>query len=128
MGLLWDLEPVVFRVGGERGIPARLLQRRLSFLIEHVAHALVEKQRENELLVVTGVNRPPQEGGRAPEVGFELLLGDAGHSRLTNLEQGFLIRSWFSRVCFDLTITRDFDAESVFPEGLRRSLPGPLVA
>ena len=56
-------------------------QRGLRLFIEHVAHALVEQERKDELLVIAGINRPAQERGRAPEIGFELLLGDAGHWR-----------------------------------------------
>jgi len=70
---------VVFWIRGKLHVTAGLLQRDLRFFIEHVAHAFVKQQRENELLVITGINRPAQERGRTPEIGFELLLGNAGH-------------------------------------------------
>jgi hypothetical protein len=54
---------------------------------------LVEEQREDELLVVPRINRPPQEHGGAPEVGFELLLGDAGHA--TAEEMGGVVKPHF---------------------------------
>ena len=78
MGLGRNLEAVVLRVGGELRVAAGFLQRGLRLLVEDVAEALVEQQREDELLVVARVDGPAQERGRAPEVGFELLLGDAG--------------------------------------------------
>src|SRR6266436_910798 len=56
------------------------LQRSLRFLVEYVAQALVEQQREDELLVVTGVDRPPEQRRRTPEVGFQLLLSNLAHS------------------------------------------------
>ena len=80
VGLRRDLEAVVLREGGELRVTAGLRQRRLGLLVEDVAQALVEQQREDELLVVAGVDGAAQEHGRAPEVGFELLLGDAGAS------------------------------------------------
>ena len=79
MGLGGNLKAVVLRVGGKFGIAAGLGQRRLGFLVEDITQALVEEQREDELLVVPGINGAAQERGRAPEVGFKLLLGDAGH-------------------------------------------------
>ena len=78
VGFLGNLEAVVLRIRRKRRIAAGLLQRRLCFLVKHVAEAFVEQQREDELLVVARINRPAQERGRAPEVGFELLLGDTG--------------------------------------------------
>jgi hypothetical protein len=50
--------------------------------VENVAKPFEEKEGENELLVVAGVDGPAQDGGRPPKVGFELLLGDAGHGEL----------------------------------------------
>ena len=87
MGFLRDLKAVVFRVGGELRVAAGLLQRDLRLLIEHVAQALVEQQREDELLVVAGINGAAQKRGCAPEVGFELLLGNAAHLINTWLNQ-----------------------------------------
>ena len=80
VGLGRNLEAVVLRVGGELRVAAGLRQRGLRLLVEDIAQALVEQQREDELLVVAGVNRAAQEHGRAPEVGFELLLGRCGWS------------------------------------------------
>ena len=76
------LETMVLREQRKILIPARLPQRRDRLLIEDIAQPLVEQQREDELLVVPRINRPPQEHRRAPEVGFKLLLGDAGHGEL----------------------------------------------
>jgi hypothetical protein len=45
-------------------------------LVPHIRQALVEHQREDELLVVAGVNQPAQDGGGAPEVAFELGEGE----------------------------------------------------
>src|SRR5688500_5663164 len=78
VGLRRNLEAVVLREEGELLIPVRLGQRGLRPLVEHVAQALVEQQRKDELLVVASVNGAAQERGYAPEVGFELLLGNAG--------------------------------------------------
>ena len=47
-----------------------------------VSPPIVEQQREDELLVVPRINRPPQEHGGSPEVGFEVLLGDASRREL----------------------------------------------
>jgi hypothetical protein len=77
MGVGGNLEAVVLRVHRKVLIPARLPQRRDGLLIEDIAQSLVEQQREDELLVVPRINRPPQEHSGTPEVGFELLLGDA---------------------------------------------------
>lgn len=73
------LEAVVLREQRKVLIPARLPQRGDSLLLEDIAEPLVEQQREDELLVVARINRPPKEHRGTPEVGFELLLGDAGH-------------------------------------------------
>ena len=81
VGFARNLEAVVLRVGGEVRVAAGLRQRSLRLLIEHVAETLVEQQRENELLVVAGINGPAQERGRSPEVGFELLLEIMRRSR-----------------------------------------------
>ena len=75
-----NLEAVVLREQRKILIPARLPQRGDGLLIEDIAQPLVEQQREDELLVVPRINRPPQEHGGSPEVGFEVLLSDAGHA------------------------------------------------
>ena len=76
MGLRRDLETVVLWVSGEVVVAAGFLQCSLRLLVEHIAQAFVKQQREDELLVVAGVNGSAQKRGRAPEVGFELLLSD----------------------------------------------------
>ena len=81
-----NLEAMVL---GERGVvhvPARLVQRPLALLVVHVAQPLEEEQREDELLVVARVDQPAQQRRRAPQVGFELGLGDA--------ELGSTLTSW----------------------------------
>ena len=79
VGIRWDLETVVLRVRGELRIAARLGEGDPGFLVKYIAQAFEKQQRKDELLVVSGVDGPAQEHGRAPQVGFELLLGDAGH-------------------------------------------------
>ena len=66
-------------VGGGQGIGlvAGLGQRAGVFLVPHVGEALVEEQGKDVLLVVARVDQPAEDGGRAPEVGFEFLLGHA---------------------------------------------------
>ena len=83
MRLRRNLETVVLREQRKVLIPARLPQRGDGLLVEDIAQPLVEQQREDELLVVPRINRPPQEHGGSPKVGFELLLGNAGHLRGT---------------------------------------------
>src|SRR5579863_3673770 len=46
-------------------------------LVVHVGDPLEEDQREDELLVVAGVDQPAQQHGRAPQVRLKLALGDA---------------------------------------------------
>jgi hypothetical protein len=75
------LEAVVLGEQGEVLVAAGVAQGGDGLLVEDIAEALVEKQREDELLVVAGVDGAAQEDGRAPEVGLELLLGDAGHDQ-----------------------------------------------
>jgi hypothetical protein len=58
----------VFGIRGKFGVTAGLLQCNLRFFIEHVAHAFVKQQRENELLVIAGINRPAQKRGCAPKI------------------------------------------------------------
>lgn len=79
VGVRRHLKAVVLREQREVLVSARLSQRGDVLLIEDIAQPLVEQQREDELLVVPRINRPPQEHGGSPEVGFEVFLGDAGH-------------------------------------------------
>ena len=78
MGLAWDLESVIFRVGGESLVAAGFRQRSRGLLIKDIAEALEEQQREDELLVVAGINGSTQKRGRPPEVGLKPLLTDPG--------------------------------------------------
>jgi hypothetical protein len=82
MRLRRHLEAVVLQEQRKVLISARVPQCGNDLLIEDIAEALVEQQREDELLVVPCVDRAPQEHGGTPEVGFELLLCDAGHGEL----------------------------------------------
>ena len=68
-----DGKPVV---GGRAGIGlvAGLGQRDLVFLVPHIGEPFEEEQRKDVLLVVAGIDQPPEQLGRAPEVGFEFLL------------------------------------------------------
>jgi hypothetical protein len=79
MGIRRDLESMVLGKQSEVFIAFGITQSRESFFVVDITKTFVEKQREDELLVVPCINRPPQEHGGTPEVGFELLLGDAGH-------------------------------------------------
>ena len=79
MGIRRNLETMVLGEQGEVLIATGITQSRDSFLVVDIAKTFVEKQREDELLVVARINRPPQEHGGTPKVGFEVLLGDAGH-------------------------------------------------
>ena len=72
-----DLETMVFRKSGEIGIPTGFLQGNPGLFVEDITEALVEKQREDELFVIAGINSAAEQDSRAPQVGFELLLGDA---------------------------------------------------
>ncbi len=81
MGFRRNLETMLLLAGGVTLVTAGFGQRRLRFFVEHVTQAFVKQEREDELLVVAGINRPAQERGCAPEIGFKLLLGDAGHLR-----------------------------------------------
>ena len=47
-------------------------------VIVNVTQALEKQKREDELLVVARINVSPEQRGCAPQVGFELLLGDTG--------------------------------------------------
>jgi len=75
-----NLESVVLREEGEEQVALGFAEGGLGLLVIDVAETLVEKEREDELLVVPRVDRTTQEHGGAPEVGFEVLLGDAGHA------------------------------------------------
>lgn len=81
MPLLGDLEAVILWIGGELGFTARFLQGDPGLLVKDITEALVEKQRKDELLVVSGINRPAQKRGCPPKVGLKLLLGDAATHR-----------------------------------------------
>ena len=61
VGVGRDLEAVVLRVGGERRVAAGFRQRGLRLLVEDIAQALEEQQREDELLVVAGVDGAAQQ-------------------------------------------------------------------
>ena len=78
----WHLKAVVLREEGEILIPIRLSQGDQGLFVENVAKPFEEKEGENELLVVARVDGPAKDGCRPPKVGFELLLGDAGHGEL----------------------------------------------
>ena len=75
-GHLGNSEPVV----GGRGGVALVLGVFEGFVVvafPDIREPLEEEQREDVLLVVAGIDEPTQQGGRTPEVGFELLLGEA---------------------------------------------------
>ena len=74
MSFGWDLETVVLAIGSEGSVAARFFECSLCLLVKHIADAFIEQEREDELLVVAGVNGPAQKRRRAPQVGFELLL------------------------------------------------------
>ena len=74
-----DLEAVVLGEEGEILIPSRVTQCGHCLLVIDIAETLQEKQGEDELLVVSRIDRASQEHGSSPEVGLKLLLGDAGH-------------------------------------------------
>ena len=78
VGVGRNLEAVVFRIGGKGRITAGFRKGRLRLFVEDIAEPLVEEKRKDELLVVPRIDSPAQERGRAPEIGFELLLCDAG--------------------------------------------------
>jgi hypothetical protein len=81
MGLRRDLEAVLLTPGRVTLVAAGFFQRDLRLLVEDISQALEKQQREDELFVVASINGPAQERGRAPEIRFELLLGDASHLR-----------------------------------------------
>lgn len=74
MVLLRHDEAVELRAAGVVLVAMALLQRLGVFLVIDVADALEEEQREDELLVVAGINVPAEVDRRAPEVFFEGLL------------------------------------------------------
>lgn len=51
-------------IGSEGFVAAGFLECNLSLLIKHIADALVEQEREDELFVIAGVNGPAQKSGR----------------------------------------------------------------
>ena len=69
--LIRNLKTVLFGQGGIFLIPVRFLQRGGKLLIIHITKALIEQQRENILLVVSGVDIAAQQGCRSPKVGFQ---------------------------------------------------------
>ena len=75
--LCGNMEAVIFREGSKLSIAARFLERRLRLLIEDITQPFIKKKGEDELLVVSGINGPPQKRRGPPEISFELLLGDA---------------------------------------------------
>ena len=72
--LLRDDEAVELGAAGVVLVAIALLQGLGKLFVVDVANALEEEQREDELLVVSGVDVPTQVGGGAPEVFFEGLL------------------------------------------------------
>ena len=60
MGALGDLEAVVLCEAGILSVAVAFLERGLEFLVIDVADALVEKQREDVLLVVAGIDGAAQ--------------------------------------------------------------------
>lgn|GEM_PF-6571725 len=86
MGFGRNLETVVFREGRKVFITTGFLQGNAGFLVVDIAKALIEKQREYELLVIAGVDGSPQEDGRAPQVGFKLLLRNTFHESLSTTD------------------------------------------
>src|SRR5262249_2931295 len=87
VGLRRNLEAVILREKGELLVPVGLGQRGPRLLVEHIAQPLAKQQRKDELVVVARVDGAAQERGGAPEVGFELLLGDVLSHGATH--QGF---------------------------------------
>jgi len=84
MGVRGDLEPVLLPPGRVALVAARFPARGLRCFVENVAEALVEQQREDELLVVAGIDGAAQERGGAPQVRFQLRLGNARAHFLSN--------------------------------------------
>src|SRR4029453_8306540 len=95
MSLGWNLEAVVLWEEGELLILIGLGQPGPRLFVEHVAQALVEQQRKDKLLVVASIDGAAQERSGAPEVGFELLLGDtsAHASSLSRLRMAMSLSS-----------------------------------
>ena len=92
MGTVRDLEAVLFGECGVGLVAVGLLERCGVLLVEDVAEPLEEQQREDERLVLAGVDGASQQRGGAPEVGLELALGDAGAHAIPRSAS-----SWFSR-------------------------------
>ena len=74
-----DLKPVVLRECGVFRIAPGLLQGLGELLVIHVAEAFEEEQGEDILLVVPRVDIAPEQRGCAPEIAFQLLLGNTRH-------------------------------------------------
>src|SRR5207248_128349 len=66
-----------------------LRTKRLTLLVEAVGEPLQEEQPEDEVLVVGGVDRPPEDVGRRPEVSLQALAGE-----LLTDRQLDLLRRW----------------------------------
>lgn len=65
-------------VGGFLAV-AGLGQQNLELFVPHVAEAFVEEQAEYVLLVVPGIDGPPQDVRRLPEMPFEFRLRKLSH-------------------------------------------------
>ena len=66
-----NLEAVVFGELGIGQVAIRVGQRRMVFLAPDIGDALEKQQREDELLVVAGVDEAAQQDGGAPEIQFD---------------------------------------------------------
>jgi hypothetical protein len=77
VGALGDDEPIVCSRRRVRGVTFRLGEGAGMVLVPHVRQPLEEDQRENELLVVAGIDEAAQDDGSSPEIRFEFLLGHA---------------------------------------------------
>ena len=66
-----NLEAVVFGELGIGQVAAGFREGRLILLVPDIRDALEEQQREDELLVVAGVDEAAQQDGGAPEIQFD---------------------------------------------------------
>src|SRR3954471_2359639 len=67
----WDVEPVLIRIGSK--VRITILRHPLFvFLLPHVTEAFEEKQAENVMFVVCGIDGPAQDVGGLPEMAFKL--------------------------------------------------------
>ena len=92
--LLRDEEAVELRAAGVVFVAVALGEGFGEFLVVDVTNALEEEQREDELLIVPGIDMPTQVSGRTPEVFFEGLLV---HSALLALSDRFTLRISINR-------------------------------